>query len=616
MLRLSPLIVWLASALALGAPAATALAAHAGPSCLPATLNNSALQGGIVTVSPLPGSRDASPATQISFRGVPASQLKIASVIGSSSGRHAGRLLAYSQGDGASFVPQKAFTAGERVSVRAQLTAGGRAHTIIDQFVVAYRDYLSSTPQRTYGGHANESQSFVSRPDLHPPGVAVTVSSPAAQDGDIFLAPYAGPGQAGPMILDQRGGLVWFKPLRAHVSATNFHAQQWEGQPVLTWWEGDISEHGYGLGRDVVLNSRYTEVASITAGNGFKADLHDFQLASNGVAFVTAYSPVYCNLSSVHGLADSAVSDSLIQEIDIRTGLVRYEWTSLDHVALSESYERVSTSSTAWPFDYFHVNSINIDEDGSLLTSARNTWTVYELDRQTGRVGWRLGGKLSSFQQASGTRTAWQHDPREQPDGTISIFDNGASPAVRKESRALVLSLDPLRRVATVIAQFTHGPPLLAESQGNVQALANGDWFVGWGQVPDFSEYNALGQLVFDGHLPPKAESYRSFRFAWSGTPTHSPAFAFRAPTVHASWNGATGVASWVVLAGPSPASLRPVASAPRSGFETPIALPAGVAGPVLAVEALDAAGRVLGVSAPASQPALAHTSASARPHS
>jgi hypothetical protein len=311
-------------------------------------------------------------------------------------------------------------------------------------------------------------------------------------------------------------------------------------------------------------------------------------------------------VSADGGPADGAVSDSLIQEIDVRTGLVRYEWTSLDHVGLNESYERPGTSSTSWPFDYFHINSVNLDDDGSLLISSRNTWTVYDLDLGSGRVIWRLGGKLSSFRQGAQTRTAWQHDPSELPDGAISIFDNGASPAVRKESRVLVLSVDPVHRVATVVAQITHGPPVLAESQGSVQPLADGNLFVGWGQVPDLSEYGPQGQLLFDAHLPANAESYRAYRFAWQGTPAHRPAFAVNGRTVYASWNGAGAVASWEVLAGGAAGSLQPVASAARSGFETAIALPAGATGPIVEVEALGAGGEVLGVSPEASVAGLA----------
>jgi hypothetical protein len=67
---------------------------------------------------------------------------------------------------------------------------------------------------------------------------------------------------------------------------------------------------------------------------------------------------------------------------------------------------------------------------------------------------------------------------------------------------------------------------------------------------------------------------------------------------VYASWNGATRVAAWSVLAGPTATTLHPAAQAPRSGFETAIALPAGMAGPYVTVQALDATGAVLGTAA------------------
>ena len=94
-----------------------------------------------------------------------------------------------------------------------------------------------------------------------------------------------------------------------------------------------------------------------------------------------------------------------------------------------------------------------------------------------------------------------------------------------------------------------------------MQALENGDWFVGWGQDPDFSEFNAAGALLLDAHFPPHTQSYRDFRFAWTGLPTEPPAFAIEraaggAASVYASWNGATLVAAWRVLSGPSASRL------------------------------------------------------------
>jgi hypothetical protein len=411
------------------------------------------------------------------------------------------------------------------------------------------------------------------------------------------------------MILDQGGRLLWFKALPTHSSASNLRVQPYQGKPVLTWWQGDITDHGYGLGEDEIFDPTYSPVAVVRAGNGYRADLHEFLLTGRGTALITAYNSIRCNLSSVGGAAFGAVTDSVFQEIDVRTGLVRFEWTSLDHVGLDESYERARKSSTAFPFDFFHINSLNLDSDGSVLVSARNTWTVYDVDGHSGRVIWRLGGRHSSFTPGPGTRTAWQHDPRPLPDGSISIFDNGASPRVRGQSRGLVLDLNSKSASATLVTQLTHSPPLVADSQGNMQALENGDWFLGWGQLPYFSEYGPDGKLLFDAHFPAHTQSYRSFRFPWTGTPSHRPTFVMQTgqgpATVFASWNGATLVASWRVLAGRDPASLQVVAQAPRGGFETALPLPAATVGPDVVVQALDAGEQVLGTSATVSEPGL-----------
>jgi hypothetical protein len=567
-------------------------------------LNTSALLDGAVTVSPLSGSRDATPQTQISFLGVPADELSGVSVSGSRTGAHSGRLAAYSQGDGASFLPSRPFAEGELVTVRAQLHAGGAVQPLFDQFQVAHQDAISSTPETIYNGSPSEIQSFRSRPDLRPPVLTVTARSAAVAPGEEFAAPYDGPGQSGPMILDPSGGLIWFKALPHGTSATNFQVQEYAGKPVLTWWQGDISVHGFGLGEDTVADSAYEDIAHVRAGNGLQADLHEFQLTPAGTALITTYDPIYCNLSGAGGAGYGAVTDALLQEIDVKTGLVMFQWTSVDHVAMGESYELAANSRTSWPFDFFHINSIDLAQDGSLLVSARNTWTVYDIDGATGQILWQLGGKHSSFAMGPGTATAWQHDPRELPNGTLSIFDNGASPKVHSQSRGIVVSLNPQQRTATLVSQLTHGPsPVLAESQGDIQALSNGDWLLGWGQVPDFSELSPTGQLLFDAHFPSGDQSYRDFRFTWTGVPAHPPVFAVapgtgaQASTVYASWNGATQVADWRVLAGSSSTRMHAVAQGARTGFETAIPLPAGTAGPYVTVQALDSGGHVLGVA-------------------
>jgi len=610
MLSMRALIVGAGASLGLALAGADLAAAQSGPACAPATLNNSALQDGAVTVSPLAGSRDATPQTQISFLGVPAGDIGALSVVGSRTGAHGGRLQPYSQGDGASFLPSSPFLAGERVTVRARVRVGRSERALLDEFQVASQDQISSTPRSTLPGNPAGVQGFHSRPELQPPIVTVTAQSPAVASGDVFVAPYGGTGQAGPMILEPSGALVWFKPLPANTEASNLEVQQYEGKPVLTWWQGNISVHGFGLGEDVIADDTYTDIAHVRAGNGLQADLHELQLTPQGTALITAYDPILCNLSAVGGPAYGGVTDSVFQEIDVRTGLVMYEWTSIDHVALGESYEPANRSSTAYPYDFFHLNSVSLDRDGSLLISSRNTWTVYKLAAASGQILWRLGGKHPSFKMGPGTGTAWQHDPRELPDGAISTFDNGDSPKAHSESRGIVVGVNQQTGTATLLTRLTHTPALLVESQGNLQALANGDWFVGWGQEPYFSEFSPEGQLLFDAHFPAHDESYRAFRFEWTGTPAHPPTFAFGAAsggagTVYASWNGATLVASWRVLAGASPSSLGTVALEPRSGFETAIAVPAGTAGPYVEVQALGAAGQVLGSSAAVSEGSL-----------
>ncbi len=567
-------------------------------------MNNSALLDGSVTVSPMPGSRDATPQSQISFLGVPADDLLDVRVLAGRTGLHAGRLLAYSGGDGASFVPDRPFAEGERVSVHAEVRLNGTLEPLIDEFAVADEDPISSTPERIRGAGSPEFLGFASRPELHPPKVLVTASSPQRAPGDEFLAPYSGPGQAGPMILDPSGAVIWFKPLPTHTSATNLQVQSYEGRPVLTWWQGDITVHGFGLGEDVIADQSYTDIAHVRAANGLQADLHEFDLTPQGSALITAYDPIRCDLSQVGGAPDGAVTDSLFQEIDVRTGLVMYQWTSVDHVALGESHEHAGDSSIGSPFDFFHLNSVSVDRDGSLLISSRNTWTIYDLSPATGQINWQLGGSHSTYALGGNVATAWQHDPRELENGTFSIFDNGSAPTVHPQSRGIVVALNQQQKTATLVSQITHSPPLIAESQGNIQALGNGDWFLGWGQLPNLSEFNSEGDLLFDASLPAHTESYRSFLFNWTGTPAHPPAFALqpmpgRAGIAYASWNGATGVAAWRVLSGPSSRALEPIAEAARSGFETAITLPAGSVGAVMSVQALNGAGAVI-ATAPA----------------
>jgi len=579
-------------------------AAYSAPSagrCTPTTLNGSAvLPGTGLAVSPLPDSFDASTETQISLLGAPPSLLGAVHVSGSQTGSHDGRLIAYSQGDGASFVTPRPFAPGETVTVHGRVKVGSRTQPFAYHFVIAHQDPVDYAAAAALPQDFNEMQHFHSRPELEPPLLEVSARSSQAAPGDLFAAPYNGPGPGGPMIFEESGNLVWFHQLPAGLFATNLQVQQLGGQPVLSWWQGRIPPQGFGQGEEILENSSYREIGRVHAGNGYLADLHEFHITPQGTAVLTVFDPIDCDLSALGGPSGGAVTGSSFQEIDLKTGLVRREWNSLDHIGLGDSYAAVTSSSAIWPFDYFHLNSVDQLADGNTLISARNTSALYELDTLTGQVVATIGGKHSTIKLTAGAATAYQHDAIALPNGTISVFDNGGVPKVHAQSRGLVLAVNTQTKTDSVVTEYDHHtPPLTAGSQGNVQTLEDGNVFIGWGAEPYFSEFSASGQLLYDAHMHGTYQSYRSYRFPWTGAPSEPPAIA-AAPAgsqliVYASWNGDTRTASWQVLAGPSAGQLTPVASAARAGFETAITAP--VAEGFVAVQALGAAGEVLGTS-------------------
>jgi hypothetical protein len=434
---------------------------------------------------------------------------------------------------------------------------------------------------------------FFSRPDLRPPKMTVLHTGKTA-DGHLFVAPSAGPGQRGVLILDNIGDVVWFHPTTPN-TAMNFRTGRYTGKPVLTWWEGK-AERGLGRGTHVILDQSYRVVARVPAGNGRQSDLHEFVLTPQDTALVTSYEMRPIDLSAVGGPVGGKVIGGVVQELALPSGRVLFEWRSLDHVTVDETHAVFD----GHPLDYFHVNSIDLTADGHLMVSARNTWAVYKVNRRTGEVLWRLGGKKSSFEMGKGTVFAWQHDARHHGNGLVSIFDDGAAPQVEPQSRVLVIALDGKRGRASLVRKYTHHPGrLVTKFMGNAQVLGNGNVVVGWGSEPYVTEFAPDGTILFDVKLPQGGQNYRAFRFPWVGRPFTRPALVVHAAhgsrNLYASWNGATEVTSWRLLAGAAAAELEPGDKVPKRGFETTFAAPAGMR--YASVIALDRHSKQLGRS-------------------
>lgn len=588
-----------AGALAMAGAAAlnrTGLAQEASPVASPVA---SAPGQSAVSVFPSHGTVTASPATEITFRGVVSETLGAVEVYGSESGLHSGYLETHRDRGGASFVVDADFQPGETVTVSAGLPIGLEADGSLT-FTVS-RPAPSALPRGVDPDEppGAELLTFRTRPDIQIPRIDTMVMSEELSPGYLVVAPRVENGASSAMIVDNNGDAVWaYLPDVLDYQVLDVRVQQYQGSPVVTWWEG-ASPLGYGYGHFVMVDSSYQQVARVQVGNGFYGgDIHEFLLTDRGTALVLIYHPIFWDLTPVGGVADGAAHDGILQEIDIETGRVYFEWHSLDHVAIDETHREPQEGVT---LDYFHANSGEIDTEGNYLVSARHTDAIYKVDGGTGEVIWRLNGAQSDFEMGEGTPFRLQHDARVHPDGYLSLFDNATENADSGiQSRGMVLDLDEEEMTATLVREYLHPEEIVSVSQANTQVLPNGNVFVGWGSAPVSSEFTEDGELLFDARFPSGVNSYRAYREVWTGQPIDPPDVLAEAGmagtvTIFASWNGATEVASWQVLAGPEAAQLQQATSAPRDGFETTI--PVESAEPYFAVQALDASGSVLGTS-------------------
>ena len=579
-------------------------------------------------VLPFPGTPDAAPGTDVDFLALRPSAIARITVSGSRSGLHAGRLRPQPGGQGTAFTPHRPFTPGERVSVTATLrspaagAASGApgARRLRFSFGVARlasasaaRRATDSPPDVTDARNAGMTKplthSFISQPHLHPPVVTIQGKAPDLRQGNIFLDAQ-NTGFPGPYILTPRGNLLYYRA--APTSVFNARVQSYKSKPVLTYWQGRVVPPGVGRGKDLIYNENYQNIHTVTAGNGYQGlgtDLHEFTLGRQGrrgTAFVTICAPTQADLTSVGGPPNGEVFDWIIQEIDIATDKVIWEWHALGHIPVSYSYERYIPGQT---YDFFHLNSIQQLSNGHIIISARHTFGVYAIDRNSGRVLWELGGKHSNFSMGPGSFFEWQHDATLHKNGLLTLFDDNSSSSLG-QSRGLELHISLGTHQASVVpSSFPRPHAILAPSQGSVQPLPTNDMFVGWGSSSHFAEYSLGGVQLFGGTFRGKVQSYRAYRFRnWVGNPLWPPAVAIRGAQtpghafLYASWDGSTRVKHWRVLGSSSKHGtfVKVSPSVKWASFETKIYIRDG-AGPYFEVQALDSKRRVLphGTSAP-----------------
>ena len=352
---------------------------------------------------------------------------------------------------------------------------------------------------------------------------AITVLTKGADNGngDIFLAPQGG-GQygTGPEIVSITGKVLWFHRLPAGTFATDFRAQTYLGKPVLTWFQG-----GSNGGEDVIYNARYQQIATVKPANGYLPDFHEFLITPWNTALILADKPGTANLTSLGLSAHQQVMDGVVQEIDIKTGKLLFQWVSSDHVPYSDSH--APTPQPGQPWDWFHINAVHLDTDGNLLISSRFTWTIYKVNLRTAAMMWQLGGKHSTFVikaapgqklDSAGEIFAFQHDPEALGGNVYTVFDNESDgqSTLYSSSRVVTISLDLATDTATLTKSVNQPEGLTAGATGSAQTTKNGDLFVSWGGLSYFSEFSPSGKLLFNAKLPDGMGTYRAYRLPWN----------------------------------------------------------------------------------------------------
>ena len=569
-----------------------------------------------VLAFPGPGWTTASPQTSIVFRGAPAARLRPLRVVGSRTGVHPGSLVNSRVGVGAVFTPARPFAAGEHVRVTTAEGVRGAASTTYG-FAVAIpvREPLHSAepshatvrPQLTARAARTSVRDcvphvwhFRTGPHLHPVADCVSRRAVGTARGLIFTTPSpVTHKQHGPTIFDDQGNIVWYHPM-PYKSVHNLSVVTYRHQRLLAVHvqhrRGKPGDHHAAM---VLFNHRYQPVARVRARNGYQMDGHEFQVRGNAAWFGA-------NHSIIDPVSGDPVLEYVVQEEDIRTGELLFEWHSLPHIKTSYSYVP-PRAKKAW--DYFHGNAIDPLPDGSFLLSGRNTSAVYHISA-SGRVLWTMGGKHDTFgivAQHPNWQFCFQHDVRQVGADLLTVFDNGGKGpgCPRHKARMEEFAYDPSTGVVNRTSKYSsyaassHRQGYYAWAVGSARFLQNGDLMVSWGTTGRITEFTSTHRVDFDLTLAQK--TYRGVRWRWFGNPTGRPAVAASRVRTHAnvyaSWNGSTRVAWWRVLAGNDRRHLHPVGSRVRhTGFETRI--PVATRARYLAVRAISAHRRVLAVSA------------------
>jgi hypothetical protein len=308
---------------------------------------------------------------------------------------------------------------------------------------------------------------------------------------------------------------------------------------------GAISYFDAAAGCFYVLDTTGSTIDSYRCGNGYSTDLHELRLLDNGHALLLSYDYETMDMSRVveGGNSSATVVGLILQELDHDKNVV-FQWRSWDHYAITDATHEDLTAAT---IDYVHGNAIELDADSNIIVSCRHLDELTKIDRTTGDIIWRMGGKHNQFTFINDTiGFSHQHAIRRLPGGTFTLFDNGNFHTT-PFSRAVEYRVDENAKTATQIWEFRHSPPVYGFAMGYVQRLPNGNTLIGWGAArPALTEVRPDGTVTFEMSFGPGIFSYRAYRFPWGDNDTSRTASVPASFRLHPNYpnpfNGHTAV--------------------------------------------------------------------------
>ena len=322
--------------------------------------------------------------------------------------------------------------------------------------------------------------------------------------GKIFItnsegAPYL-------MILENDGTPYFYQQLDE--PSLDFKVQS--NDMLSRWIGGDV--RGY-----VVMDQHFQNADTLRCKNGFGTDQHEFLLLQNGHALLIAIEERPLIQIDPEGNPNTTVIGNHIQELD-EDGMLVFEWLCWDHINLEDSYIE---NQDVLELDYIHMNSIAVDYDGHLLISSRHLSECTKINRQTGDIIWRLGGKNNQFDFINDPdQISSQHDFRPVPDkpGHYTLFDNGTQKDP-KYSRAVEFKLDTVNMLAEKVWEYRQLPDRYSRLMGNAQRLPNGNTLINWGDptLPKITEVTEDSIVVYEADFTPARINYRTFRIEFDG---------------------------------------------------------------------------------------------------